>query len=64
MPSAGFEPATPATKRPQTYALDRATTVVGNLYTNISIIIRWWNLKYFSLFRSSYFGSEFELLFQ
>jgi hypothetical protein len=24
MPSAGFEPATPATKRPQTYALDRA----------------------------------------
>jgi hypothetical protein len=23
MPSAGFEPATPATKRPQTYALDR-----------------------------------------
>jgi hypothetical protein len=26
MPSAGFEPATPATKRPQTYALDRAAT--------------------------------------
>jgi hypothetical protein len=24
MPSAGFEPAIPATKRPQTYALDRA----------------------------------------
>jgi hypothetical protein len=24
MPRAGFEPATPATKRPQTYALDRA----------------------------------------
>jgi hypothetical protein len=30
MPSAGFEPATPATKRPQTYALDRAATEVGN----------------------------------
>jgi hypothetical protein len=29
MPSAGFEPATPATKRPQTYALDRAATEVG-----------------------------------
>jgi hypothetical protein len=29
MPLAGFEPATPATKRPQTYALDRATTEVG-----------------------------------
>jgi hypothetical protein len=30
MPSAGFEPATPATKRPQTYALDRAATEVGS----------------------------------
>jgi hypothetical protein len=29
MPSAEFEPATPATKRPQTYALDRAATKVG-----------------------------------
>jgi hypothetical protein len=29
MPSAGFEPATPATKQPQTYALDRAVTEVG-----------------------------------
>jgi hypothetical protein len=29
MPSAGFEPATPATKRPKTYALDRAVTEVG-----------------------------------
>jgi hypothetical protein len=27
MPRAGFEPANPATKRPQTYALDRASTV-------------------------------------
>jgi hypothetical protein len=31
MPSSGFEPATPATKRPQTYALDRAATFdLGN----------------------------------
>jgi hypothetical protein len=29
MPSAGFEPATPATKRPQTYALHRSATEVG-----------------------------------
>jgi hypothetical protein len=29
MPSAGFQPATPATKRPQTYALARAATEVG-----------------------------------
>jgi hypothetical protein len=28
MPRAGFEPATPATKLPQTYALDRAATGV------------------------------------
>jgi hypothetical protein len=32
MPSAGFEPAIPATKRPQTYALDRAATGIGLLY--------------------------------
>jgi hypothetical protein len=30
MPSAEFEPAIPATKRPQTYALDRAATGIGN----------------------------------
>jgi hypothetical protein len=29
MPREGFEPATPATKRPQTYASDRATTGIG-----------------------------------
>jgi hypothetical protein len=29
MPSVGFEHATPTTKRPQTYALDRAATEVG-----------------------------------
>jgi hypothetical protein len=33
MPSAGFEPATPATKQPQTYALDRAATEVGIVST-------------------------------
>jgi hypothetical protein len=29
MPRAGLEPATPATKRPQTYALDRAATGIS-----------------------------------
>jgi hypothetical protein len=29
MPSAELEPAIPATKRPQTYALDRAATGIG-----------------------------------
>jgi hypothetical protein len=40
MPSAGFEPATPATKRPQTYALDRAATEVGN-YSHMVAILLW-----------------------
>jgi hypothetical protein len=39
MPRAGFEPVTPATKRSQTYALERAATGIGvqkrhNLYKN------------------------------
>ena len=29
MPPAGFEPATPAGERPQTYALDRSATGIG-----------------------------------
>jgi hypothetical protein len=29
MPRSGFENATPATERPQTYALDRAATGIG-----------------------------------
>jgi hypothetical protein len=32
MPRAGFEPAIPVTKRPQTYALDRAATGIGDQY--------------------------------
>jgi hypothetical protein len=30
MPRAGFEPSTPATKLPQTYALDSAATAIGS----------------------------------
>ena len=33
MPSARFEPATPTTERPQTYALDRAVTGPNMQYT-------------------------------
>jgi hypothetical protein len=35
MPSAGFEPAIPATKRPQTYALDRTATYRERLYHGV-----------------------------
>jgi hypothetical protein len=35
MPPAVFELATPATKRPQTYALDCAVTEIGFLYIHI-----------------------------
>jgi hypothetical protein len=31
MPSAGIEPAIPATKRPQTYALDHVSTGIGQI---------------------------------
>jgi hypothetical protein len=38
MPRAGFEPETQANKRPQTYALDRAVTGIGNAYINIILV--------------------------
>jgi hypothetical protein len=31
MPSVGFEPAMPATKRPQTYDFNRAATGIGHI---------------------------------
>jgi hypothetical protein len=31
MPSVGFEPSIAGTKLPQTYALDRASTVIGHM---------------------------------
>jgi hypothetical protein len=34
MPPAGFEPAIPASEWPQTHALDRADTVIGNNNNN------------------------------
>ena len=33
MNAAGFEPAIPARKRPQTHALDRAATGTDNVFT-------------------------------
>jgi hypothetical protein len=41
MPQAGFKPATPATKRPQTYALDRAATGIGDPKVQKLRIFRW-----------------------
>jgi hypothetical protein len=38
MPRAGFEPAIPATKQQQTYALDRATTEIGAKLFNYLIL--------------------------
>jgi hypothetical protein len=40
MPRAGFEPATPVTKRSQTYSLDRAATGIGHfaLYSAFILI--------------------------
>jgi hypothetical protein len=47
MPWAGFEPATQATKRPQTYALDSAATGIGlRTYTGILILIKPLHFQY------------------
>jgi hypothetical protein len=35
MPLAGFEPAVTASERPQTYALDRAATGIGNFWVTL-----------------------------
>jgi hypothetical protein len=37
MPRAGFEPATPATKRLQTYALERVATGIGTDFILVAI---------------------------
>jgi hypothetical protein len=39
MPRAGFEPATPATERPQTYALDLAATGIGLQLINLTAAV-------------------------
>jgi hypothetical protein len=38
MPRVGFEPAIPATKQPQTYALDRAATGIGYVNKQLYLI--------------------------
>jgi hypothetical protein len=40
MPRAGFEPVTPATERPQTYALDREATGIGYGEVRVFQIVR------------------------
>jgi len=47
---AGFEPAIPASERPQTYALDRATTGTGNMF----ILLQLYNI-YMVVMDSFYF---------
>jgi uncharacterized protein YjbI with pentapeptide repeats len=51
MPLAGFEPATPATKRPQTYALERVATGIGTLHyiTLHYITLHYATLRYATL---------------
>jgi hypothetical protein len=39
MPPVGFEPAIPASKRPQTYALDRAANGIGALPLLLQLFI-------------------------
>jgi hypothetical protein len=41
MPSAVFEPAIPASDRPQTLALDRSATGIGNVDNLRQIIYEW-----------------------
>ena len=46
MPPAGFEPAIPASERPQTHALDRAATGIGRGVLVFIIIM--YNVYYFN----------------
>jgi hypothetical protein len=59
MPSARSEPATPATKRPQTYALDRAATEIGQYLlkcTNYRARHEiFWNILSFNSSKYNYF---------
>jgi len=40
MPPVGFEPTIPASKRPQTQALDRAATGIGKPNTDVIIVVK------------------------
>jgi hypothetical protein len=48
MPRAAFEPATPATKRPQTYASDSAATGIGKqkINSNFNILFKTTELNF------------------
>jgi hypothetical protein len=48
MPRAGFEPATPATERPQTYVLDHAAIGNGNYLVHLLRIWGWKSWVWFS----------------
>jgi hypothetical protein len=42
MPSAGFKPATPATKRSQTYALERSASGIGPVFILYALNTNMW----------------------
>jgi hypothetical protein len=48
-PSAGFEPAIPANKLPQTYALDRAATRIA--FLRAIVIVSYFWFSYFCIFK-------------
>jgi hypothetical protein len=50
MPAVGLKPATPATERPQTYALDRAATGIG---ISIYILLILFSHLHLTLYRHS-----------
>jgi hypothetical protein len=56
MPRAGLKLAIPATKRPQTYALDRAATGIGTIKHNVQISSTANNRTFQTFARFCFFG--------
>jgi hypothetical protein len=63
MPPAGFEPTIPASEQPQTQALNRAATGIGEVISWSIIIIIIANFVIFQLFVTpAFYGQENDLL--
>jgi hypothetical protein len=59
MPRVGLEPAIPATKRPQTYALDRAATGIDTTsQIQIRLLTTWHQQRAFHVGRTQYTTGE------
>ena len=54
MPRVGFEPTIPARERPQTYALDRTTTGIGQLLFIISTNMGLYYVQFAGFFSESH----------